>query len=89
MKKMKWVTASVEYSPYPIYEDQRNRFNLHSLMQDFEELLKETEALRKRLQVLKDKRLTLLAEVQFLKRRHKFLMQNELQTHQQNKVWGT
>lgn len=40
MKKMKGVAASVEYSPYPIYEDQRNRFKHHSLMQDFDDLLK-------------------------------------------------
>ncbi|MBA0575160.1 hypothetical protein Golob_027749 [Gossypium lobatum] len=94
MKKMKGVAASVEYSPYPIYEDQRNRFKHHSLMQDFDDLFKETEAMRKRLQVLKDKKLTLLAEVRFLKRRHKFLMQNRtLNTpaeqsfaHSQNKV---
>ncbi|KAB2019471.1 hypothetical protein ERO13_D08G273700v2 [Gossypium hirsutum] len=94
MKKMKGVAASVEYSPYPIYEDQRNRFKHHSLMQDFDDLFKETEAMRKRLQVLKDKKLTLLAEVRFLKRRHKFLMQNRTSNtpaeqsfaHSQNKV---
>lgn len=40
MKKMKGVAASVEYSPYPIYEDQRNRFKHHSLMQDFDDLFK-------------------------------------------------
>ncbi|MBA0793097.1 hypothetical protein Gohar_017529, partial [Gossypium harknessii] len=74
--KIKWVAASVEYSLYPIYEDQRNRFKNHSLTQDFDNLLKKTEAIRKRWQVLKDKKLTLLAEVEFFKRRQKFLMQN-------------
>ncbi|KAA3468207.1 U11/U12 small nuclear ribonucleoprotein 25 kDa [Gossypium australe] len=94
MKKMKGVAASVEYSPYPIYEDQRNRFKHHSLMQDFDDLFKETEAMRKRVQVLKDKKLTLLVEVRFLKGRHKFLMQNRTSNtpaeqsfaHSQNKV---
>ncbi|MBA0734461.1 hypothetical protein Gogos_018366, partial [Gossypium gossypioides] len=73
---MKWVAVSVEYSLYPIYEDRRNRFKHHSLTQDFDDLLKETEAIRKRWQVLKDKKLTRLAEVEFFKRRQKFLRQN-------------
>ncbi|GMI89294.1 INO80-BINDING PROTEIN 2B [Hibiscus trionum] len=76
MKKMKGVVAAMEYSPYGVYEDQRARFRHQSLMQDFEDLHKETEAMRKRLQMMKERKLTLLAEVRFLKRRHKFLMQN-------------
>ncbi|XP_022754507.1 uncharacterized protein LOC111302887 [Durio zibethinus] len=81
MKKMKGVAAAaatvMEYSPYAVYEDQRTRFKHQSLMQDFEDLHKETEAMRKKLQKMKEQRLTLLAEVQFLKRRHKFLLQNQ------------
>ncbi|XWS17793.1 hypothetical protein CRYUN_Cryun33cG0098200 [Craigia yunnanensis] len=77
MKKLKGVTASMEYSPYAMYEDQRTRFKHQSLMQDFEDLHKETEAMRKKLQMMKEQKLTLLAEVRFLKRRHKFLMQNQ------------
>ncbi|MBA0753824.1 hypothetical protein Gogos_019906 [Gossypium gossypioides] len=76
MKKMKGVAASMGYSPYPMYEDQRTRFKHQSLMQDFEDLHKETEAMRMKLQMMKEQKLTLLAEVRFLKRRHKFLMQN-------------
>ncbi|GMI88491.1 INO80-BINDING PROTEIN 2B [Hibiscus trionum] len=76
MKKMKGVAASVEYSRYAMYEDQRARFKHQSLMQDFQDLHKETEAMRKKLQMLKERKSTLLAEVRFLKRRHKFLMQN-------------
>ncbi|KAK6236944.1 hypothetical protein QQP08_027374 [Theobroma cacao] len=80
MKKLKGVAAAVaamEYSPYATYEDQRTRFKHQSLMQDFEDLHKETEAMRKKLQMMKEQKLTLLAEVRFLKRRHKFLMQNQ------------
>ncbi|KAK8654878.1 hypothetical protein V6N13_107474 [Hibiscus sabdariffa] len=76
MKKMKGVVAAMEYSPYGVYEDQRMRFRHQSLMQDFEDLHKETEAVRKRLQMAKERKLTLLAEVRFLRRRHAFLMQN-------------
>ncbi|XVE53638.1 hypothetical protein DITRI_Ditri03aG0019000 [Diplodiscus trichospermus] len=77
MRKMKGVAASIEYSPYSMYEDQRTRFKHQSLMQDFEDLLKETETMRTKLQMLKEKKLTLLAEVRFLKRRYKFLKQNQ------------
>ncbi|XWS26238.1 hypothetical protein CRYUN_Cryun26dG0014400 [Craigia yunnanensis] len=77
MKKMKGVAASLEYFPYAMYADQRTRFKHQSLMQDFEDLHKETEAMRKKLQMMKEQKLTLLAEVRFLKSRHKFLMQNQ------------
>ncbi|KAK8568532.1 hypothetical protein V6N13_106440 [Hibiscus sabdariffa] len=77
MKKMKGVAASAEFSRYPMYEDQRARFKHQSLMQDFQDLHKETEAMRKKLQRLKERKSTLSAEVRFLKRRHKFLMQNQ------------
>ncbi|GMI95066.1 INO80-BINDING PROTEIN 2B [Hibiscus trionum] len=76
MKKMKGVAAAIEFSPYAMYVDQRTRFRHQSLMQDFQDLNKETEDMRKKLQTMKERKLTLLAEVRFLKRRHKFLMQN-------------
>ncbi|KAK8558966.1 hypothetical protein V6N13_098568 [Hibiscus sabdariffa] len=76
MKKMKVGAASMEYFPYAMYEDQRTRFKHQSLMKDFQDLHKETEAMTKKLQMLKERKSTLLAEVRFLKRRHKFLMQN-------------
>ncbi|KAE8718893.1 hypothetical protein F3Y22_tig00109987pilonHSYRG00171 [Hibiscus syriacus] len=75
MKKMKGVGVAMENSPYGAYEDQR-RFKHQSLMQDFEDLHRETEAMRKKLMMMKERKLTLLAEVRFLRRRHKFLMQN-------------
>ncbi|KAE8731698.1 hypothetical protein F3Y22_tig00002793pilonHSYRG00325 [Hibiscus syriacus] len=80
MKKMKGIAvpaAVKEYSPYIFYEDQRARFRYPSHMEEFEDLHKETESVRKKLQMMKEKRSTLLAEVKFLKRRHKFLMQNQ------------
>ncbi|KAE8677815.1 Detected protein of unknown function [Hibiscus syriacus] len=77
MKKMKGVAASVEYSRHAMYEDQTARFKHQSLLQDFQDLHKETVAMRKRLQMLKERKSTLLAEVRFLKRRRKFLMQNQ------------
>ncbi|KAK8550512.1 hypothetical protein V6N12_039214 [Hibiscus sabdariffa] len=80
MKKMKGIAvadAVKEYSPYDLYEDQRARFRYPSHMEDFEVLRKETESMRKKLQMMKEQRSTLLAEVKFLKRRHKFLMQNQ------------
>ncbi|KAE8668547.1 hypothetical protein F3Y22_tig00112293pilonHSYRG00145 [Hibiscus syriacus] len=75
MNKMKGVVAAIEYSPCAMYVDQRMRFKHQSLLQDFEDLHMETDAMRKKLQKMKERRLTLSAEVRFL-RRHKFLMQN-------------
>ncbi|XP_031249663.1 uncharacterized protein LOC116107531 [Pistacia vera] len=82
MKKMKGVVggASMEKSRGPsfsVYKDPRARFRHQSLMQDYEELLKETEAMKKKLQMMKQKKLTLSSEVEFLKRRHKFLIENQ------------
>ncbi|KAL1097763.1 hypothetical protein V6Z11_D05G057300 [Gossypium hirsutum] len=80
MKKMKGVAAAaavMAYSPYDMYDDQRARFRYPTHMEDIEDLHKETESMRKKLQMMKEQRLTLLAEVKFLKRRHKFLMQDQ------------
>ncbi|KAG4197882.1 hypothetical protein ERO13_A05G052900v2 [Gossypium hirsutum] len=80
MKKIKGVAAAaavMAYSPYDMYDDQRATFRYPIHMEDIEDLHKETEFMRKKLQMMKEQRLTLLAEVKFLKRRHKFLMQNQ------------
>ncbi|XP_039006407.1 uncharacterized protein LOC120133993 [Hibiscus syriacus] len=58
MKKMKGVAASVEYSRHTMYEDQRARFKHQSLMQDFQDLHKETVAMRNKLQMLKERKST-------------------------------
>ncbi|KAK9274681.1 hypothetical protein L1049_021932 [Liquidambar formosana] len=76
MKKMKGFVA-VESSPYPVYEDAKTRLKHQSLMQDYQELQKETEAMRNRLQRFKQKKLTLLAEVGFLRHRYKYLVKNQ------------
>ncbi|XP_062159594.1 uncharacterized protein LOC133866945 [Alnus glutinosa] len=75
MKKMKGVVA-MESSPYALYKDPRNGFKHQSLLQDFEELQKETEAMKKKLQMMKHKKITLSGEVSFLKKRYKYLMAN-------------
>ncbi|KAJ4709575.1 Ribosomal RNA small subunit methyltransferase G [Melia azedarach] len=91
MKKMKGVVAAASMERTPVfsgYDDPRARFRHQSLMQDYEELLKETEAQKNKLQMMKQKKLTLLSEVRFLRRRQEFLMANQplAQTVNQNSV---
>lgn len=76
MKKMKGV--SLDSSVYGVVEQEevRMRFKHQSLLQDFAELEKETELMKKRLQKANRKKLTLLAEVKFLRRRYEFLIKN-------------
>ncbi|MCL7029472.1 hypothetical protein MKW94_012572 [Papaver nudicaule] len=81
-RKMKGVSmepSSSSLSPYSYEEDSRNRFNNkhQSLIQDFNYLQKETEAKKRKLHKEKQRKLTLLAEVRFLRRRYKFLMRNQ------------
>ncbi|KAJ6355294.1 hypothetical protein OIU77_005807 [Salix suchowensis] len=82
MKMMKGVAAAAAMnSPSPsyatVYEDPRIMLKHQSLMQDYEELYKETEAKKRKLQMMRQKKLTLMAEVRFLRRRYKFLTQNK------------
>ncbi|XXG58643.1 hypothetical protein AAC387_Pa04g0905 [Persea americana] len=78
MKKMKKVV--LDSSPaYVFDEEAKNRFKHQSLMQDFSELEKETEEMKKKLQKAKRKKLRLLAEVRFLRRRYKYLLKNPSQ----------
>ncbi|RDY11995.1 hypothetical protein CR513_03230, partial [Mucuna pruriens] len=67
---------SVESPPYAVYEDQRARLRHQSLLQDYEDLQEETNAMRMRLQAVKQKKLILSAEVRFLRRRYRYLIQN-------------
>ncbi|URE37116.1 cytochrome c oxidase copper chaperone, partial [Musa troglodytarum] len=53
--------------------DVRQRFKYQSLLQDHMELLEETEAKKKKLQKARQKKLQLLAEVRFLRRKQKSL----------------
>ncbi|XP_010927958.1 uncharacterized protein [Elaeis guineensis] len=80
MKKGRKV--AVEASPSACFllgEEARAWFRHESLLQDYEELLKETEAKRKQLQKVNQKKLKLLAEVKFLRKRYKCLSKNPLQ----------
>ncbi|XP_061347489.1 uncharacterized protein LOC133292995 [Gastrolobium bilobum] len=74
MKKMKGV-VSMETS-FDVYQDQRTRLRHQSLLQDFEDLHKETEAMRMKLQGTKQKKLILSAEVRFLRQRYKYLLKH-------------
>ncbi|KAJ6994068.1 uncharacterized protein [Populus alba] len=81
MKKMKAAVAAVDFSPpyAAMYEDPRIMLKHQSLMQDYDELYKETEAKKRKLQTMRQKKLTLMAEVRFLRRRYKYLTQNKSQ----------
>ncbi|KAK1418409.1 hypothetical protein QVD17_27553 [Tagetes erecta] len=65
------------------YDDARPRFKHQILVQDYMDLHQETEAARNKLMALKQKKLTLQAEVRFLRRRHKFLSENKSSTLQE------
>ncbi|XP_042389016.1 uncharacterized protein LOC121980841 [Zingiber officinale] len=57
-------------------EEAKAKFRHQSLLQDYGDLVKETEAKRMKLQLAKQKKLKLLSEVKFLQKRYKSLMQN-------------
>ncbi|THU52125.1 hypothetical protein C4D60_Mb10t00710 [Musa balbisiana] len=57
----------------PFRDDVRQRFKYQSLLQDHMELLEETEAKKKKLQEARQKRLQLLTEVRFLRRKQESL----------------
>ncbi|KVH88852.1 hypothetical protein Ccrd_025210 [Cynara cardunculus var. scolymus] len=70
-KKMKRV--AFDPSPHVSYEDARARFKHQTLLQDFLELQQQ-------------KKLTLQAEVRFLRRRHKFLLKDKSSNPPQEQV---
>ncbi|CAL9150210.1 uncharacterized protein LOC135617587 [Musa acuminata AAA Group] len=80
-KKMRKITKetspSTSCSSFGDYA--RQRFKHKSLLQDYMELLKETEAKKKKLQETRLKKLQLLAEVRFLQRKYKTLSENPSQ----------
>lgn len=59
--------ASTSY--FPVGEDARAKFKYHCLLQDYQELLKETKEKRERLEKILQKKSQLLAEVKFLRRK--------------------
>ncbi|MQL90281.1 hypothetical protein Taro_022872 [Colocasia esculenta] len=78
------MEASPAPPAYPLLpvvgEDARARFRIQSLMQDYEDLLKDTAAKRRRLQMERQKILRLTDEVRFLRKRYKYLMKNSSPT---------
>ncbi|KAJ0772758.1 hypothetical protein HanOQP8_Chr03g0091101 [Helianthus annuus] len=81
-KKMKRVAFDLNHQ----YDSDRARFKHQTLVQDFIELQQETEAARNNLLALKQQKLTLQAEVRFLRQRHKFLLQNKSMTLQEQVI---
>ncbi|KAK2646803.1 hypothetical protein Ddye_021998 [Dipteronia dyeriana] len=82
MKKMKGVVTRTATSmekppPYPVYEDSRTRFRHQTLLQDYEELYKDTESRKRKLKMMKQKKLSLLDEIRFLRRRQRYLIANQ------------
>ncbi|KFK27328.1 hypothetical protein AALP_AA8G368900 [Arabis alpina] len=65
-------------NPNP-FEDPKVRLRHHSLMQDYQELHMETEAMRKKLQTIRERKATLMSEVRFLRRRYRHLKQDQPQ----------
>ncbi|KAK7388384.1 hypothetical protein VNO78_23200 [Psophocarpus tetragonolobus] len=68
--------------PYEPYRDQRTRLRHQSLLQDYEDLHKETEATRRKLQATKQKKLVLENEVRFLRQRYKYLLRHPIPKRQ-------
>ncbi|URE21491.1 hypothetical protein MUK42_10505 [Musa troglodytarum] len=78
MKKGK-RSAMVSSPPstyYPVSREAKTRFRHQSLLQDYENLLKETEAKRRKLQKVDQKKLKLLAEIKFLRGKYESLSMN-------------
>ncbi|XAR51136.1 hypothetical protein NMG60_11005683 [Bertholletia excelsa] len=75
-KKMK--RGALGISSYGSDEDAKVRFKHQTLMQEFQELQRESEAMRNKLEAMKQRKITLLAEVRFLRQRRKFLLKNEV-----------
>ncbi|KVI11721.1 uncharacterized protein LOC112507869 [Cynara cardunculus var. scolymus] len=71
------------FDSYP-HEDAR--FRHQTLVQDYLQLQKETETARTKLEAMKLKKLTLQAQVRFLRRRHKFLLKNKSSTRQEHTI---
>ncbi|XP_019246761.1 PREDICTED: uncharacterized protein LOC109226460 isoform X2 [Nicotiana attenuata] len=72
-KKMKRV--SLESSSYGVFEDSKSRLKRQILFQDYQELHKETDGTRHKLEDSKLRKLRLLAEVRFLRQRRAYLLQ--------------
>lgn len=75
------------FDSYPHEDDNgRPRFKHQTLVQNYLHLQKETEAARTKLEAMKLKKLTLQAQVRFLRRRHKFLLKNKSWTRHEHTI---
>lgn len=92
-KKMKGVALNP--SSYGGFGDSKARIKHQTLLQDYQDLQKETEGMRTKLVTMKQRKLTLLAEVRFLRQRKKFLLKNKAAKPSQGrevvqpKIFGT
>ncbi|KAL0451377.1 UNVERIFIED_CONTAM: hypothetical protein Slati_1115800 [Sesamum latifolium] len=88
-KKSKGVVLD-STPPYGVgvYEDAKARLKHQTLVQDYEELQKETDTMRTKLEAAKQRKLILAAEVRFLRRRYKYLVKtkNTNSSQEQNLV---
>uniref|UniRef100_M1AD64 Uncharacterized protein n=1 Tax=Solanum tuberosum TaxID=4113 RepID=M1AD64_SOLTU len=75
-KKMK--RGVLESSSYGVFEDTKASLKHQTLLQDYKELQKETDGIRHKLEDSKLRKLRLLAEVRFLRQRHKHLLHKSL-----------
>ncbi|KAL6523512.1 hypothetical protein OROGR_017115 [Orobanche gracilis] len=57
-------------SRYGVYEDAKSRLKHQTLMQDYEELRRETDAMRSKLEAAQHRKSILAAEVRFLRKRY-------------------
>ncbi|KAK7329918.1 hypothetical protein VNO77_24100 [Canavalia gladiata] len=64
--------------PHDVFQDQRTRLRHRSLLQDYEDLHKETEGIRRKVEATKQKKLMLSAEVRFLRQRYKYLLKHPI-----------
>ncbi|KAF3339122.1 hypothetical protein FCM35_KLT16593 [Carex littledalei] len=82
-KKVKRGGNTEMYSSYTIGGgDDKTRFKYEILLQDFHDLLKETEAKKRELKKINQKKLRLYDEVRFLRKRYKKLMKNPSRQNQ-------
>ncbi|KAL6523423.1 hypothetical protein OROGR_017026 [Orobanche gracilis] len=68
-KKSKGVVLG-STSRYGVYEDAMSRLKHETLMQDYEELRRETDAMRSKLEAAQHRKSILAAEVRFLRKRY-------------------
>ncbi|KAH6835943.1 hypothetical protein C2S53_002726 [Perilla frutescens var. hirtella] len=88
-KKSKGVVLDSK-TPFGIgvYDDAKTRLKYQTLMQDYDELRKEADVMRSKLEASKKRKLMLAAEVRFLQRRYKYLVKtkNTNSSQEQNLV---